>query len=228
MEQKHPDDNLINNEDKESIKNILPPQHYLVKKYMKLLIPQTSEKFIGHLSRIIIFMHIYIIVFIFMSIIILLPIYLADKYGNSIYDQCNKENIKPEFAPFCCDHRDPQIGMNCENFMIGVTASLVAWCIPLTLNILLIRDNKKWIISFLLLHLLGITFFLIYFSIGAVILYGSNSDCLEMQDNAIVPEGYKESFPPPEATRMFVIEFFGTLAIYIPFCFVLTFFCRWR
>lgn len=179
-----------------------------LKKYMRLLMPNISKKITDYLVNSILLIHIFLTVFIMFAIILFVPMYLLDRNINHIYDKCDEKNIKPEFQPFCCDHKDPIIGMNCANFLLGFMISIVPWFILLVVNFANVKDSKISITLFITLFLSAVIFFIVYLSIGAVILNRSNADCYEMQKKTEAPKGYKYPLTPVKMTDMITIVFF--------------------
>lgn len=196
MEEIKLDDNLIKEEEK--IKRVYFSD-YLEKK-IRLYIPKIPRKIIDCLICFFILMDMSIVVIMFISLFFLLPFHIFDRIDNNIYDKCDEKNIKPEFQPFCCDHRDP-IGMNCENFALGFGIS--ALILSILYFLVLWNSKKKGKISdeneFLFyrrvpLALFIFTFFLIYMSLGSVIFFRSNFECFKEQTNAKAPENYVKPY----------------------------------
>lgn len=209
---------LINTEEDDDIRI-----NDYVEEKVRHYIPNIPKKIIGYLVFFSAIMNISLICIMVISIIPLLPMYTIDRIFNKIYEECDEIDIKPEFAPFCCDHRDPVIGINCNNFIIGYGCSIIFFS---TLYFSVFAKNNKnnnripkklLFRRHILLFLSCFTFYLIYISIGSIIFFGYNLGCLKMQEKAELPENYRGPFTSIVFTYCIVATSHFTLAISILF-----------
>lgn len=194
-------------------KHITYTHYYLEKNF-------TSTKIANYFAGLIAITHVFLIMFMGTFVFIFIPIFILDRYTNEVYEECKKNDIKPEYLPYCCDHTDPEIGMNCTDFLIQLGIPMFFLFIIQVFNTIYIKNTKKSIILFLILYLINIIFLLIYIPIGTTILYRSNYDCYKIRKNARLPYDSKYSREPVTSTTLVficIVTFFILLGVSLIF-----------